>query len=45
MKIQEKLRKLQEKYENYIADKKLWGFTELYMKVMQKLTVEKEENN
>jgi len=44
MKICDKLRKLQRKYEGYIATRKLFGFTSLYMKTMRKLK-EREQDN
>ena len=42
MKIHEKLRKLQEKYENYMAYKMPFAFAELYMKVVHKDKEEKQ---
>lgn len=43
MKILEKLGKLREKYENFIANKSLFGFTEFYMKTMYPNKKEKKQ--
>jgi hypothetical protein len=41
MKIREKFRKLQEKYENYMTERVPFAFSKLYMKFVHK---DKEEN-